>query len=89
MADQLGNHGAFEAKEEVACVAEQRHFEEVKTIDVRDGVDPFREAMPIPELPEKPADQRGQAEAVDAPPVAASQFRKKGRVTFQPAEGHQ
>ena len=86
---QLCNHSAFEAEGEVAAVAEQRHFKEMEAVDVRDGVDPFGEALHVPQLPEKSADERGKAEAVDVPPVAVANLWEKRGAVGQTVERHQ
>ena len=66
------NHGALQAEGQVAGVTQQRHFKDMKALYVRDPIDPFCQATPIPELPEEPADQGGERQEADAPPVAVA-----------------
>ena len=74
----MGDDGAFEPEGEVAGVAEERHFEELETVDIGYAVDPFGEAVIVPHFPEEAADECRQGEAKNASPVALSEFRKKG-----------
>ena len=76
MADEFGDDGAFEAEGEIAGIAEERHFEELESMNIRDGVDPLCETVPVPKFPEKAADECSEGEAEHAPPVALFEFRE-------------
>ena len=52
------------------------------------GIDPFGQAADVPQFPEKSADERGETEAENAPPVTGFHFREKGSAP-QRVERHQ
>src|SRR3954462_13198843 len=66
---------AFDSERQVAQVTEQGHFENVPAVHIRHRIDPFRQAVEIPELPEKSADERGDSPSGNPPPVAARELR--------------
>src|SRR6266568_990635 len=57
---QIGNDGTFDAEGEIARIAKQRHFEEMKSLYIRNPILPMREALRVPQFPEKPATQSRQ-----------------------------
>src|SRR5688572_23429067 len=73
---------ARDTERQVACVAEQRHLEQVKALHVGDAVVPLGEAAGVPELPEKPANERRKCGMQQRPPVALRQ-RSKQRLAEQ------
>ena len=87
--EELRYDGAFKAEGEVSGIAEDRHFKEMEPVDVGYGVDPLSQAVQVPHFPEEAADECGEAEAVNAPPIAVLNFREKRGVTPQCTKGDQ
>ena len=87
MADEFGDDGAFEAEGEIAGIAEKRHFEELEAMNIRDGVDPLCETVPVPKFPEKAADKGSEGEAENAPPIPLFEFGEEGGAMGHPVQG--
>lgn len=61
---------ALHAEREIATKTHERHFPDLETMHIRDGVDPLRKRVVVPRLPHDAANERTGSEAHDQRPVA-------------------
>lgn len=72
-AKRVGKHGALQPKGDISAKTQKRHFKDMKTPHIGDGILPVRQAEEIPHFPEKTADNRRNRHKPDACPVPCFQ----------------
>src|SRR5688572_13431364 len=74
--NELGDRQALESKRKIPCIAQERHLEKPESMNQGNGIFPMREALIVPQFPEKPAHQGRQGRQPQSCPVTARDSRK-------------
>src|ERR1700737_2664284 len=87
--DQVSYHVALESERQVPQIAHQGHLENLKSLDLRNGIDPFRITIIVPHFPEKTAHQRRQRSQCNCGPLPSFKLLEKVLFSEQHLDGDQ
>ena len=85
---RVGDDETFDTEGNVAEESEERHLEIVEALDVRDRIDPLREGVDIPHLPDESANERRDRKTNNPRPVARRDVIERARTSEEHFQEH-